>query len=275
MQSVEELGGFWIRIAHEMKNILATEEVQSNCKEEFFYSFLVEMTSWLNSSAINYEEDISRITQFFTHSPEFENYYQTEKSKKFNNIDDNLFSHINYSNFPLFFDDTDRLEELQRCFYGQLTLKYDMEGELVKSKHFFEAEEDFFELFMLLNELEVIRILENKILDKQQDLVDVSVNKYPLVFVNGEAYYLFKDCILSKNNNLSPTNLSKFYDIFMLEGLLIKHIDRKDYFNFVESEFDFKIKRIQPYTSKEDTQYSQFKSIKSSFLKKYNLDKML
>lgn len=89
---------------------------------------------------------------------------------------------------------------------------------------------------------------------------------YPLVFSNPKAQEFFTFCIKNyEKKDVTKTLLSKYFEFFDGDGFILDEVKQKNFFYFVQKELEVDMKRMEPYTSSEDSEKNEYKSMKNTF----------
>ena len=125
-------------------------------------------------------------------------------------------------------------------------------------------------MFSYLGEYSILKIEKSKFDKKPEQSDTVCVGKFnPLVFTNHEAEKLFLFCISHyEKEDISKVLLSKYFQIFQLEGYILEKVKYKYFFSFIQNEFKINMKRIEPYTSDDSVEKKEFESLKNQFVKR-------
>lgn len=130
------------------------------------------------------------------------------------------------------------------------------------------VQEDFFaeftKLLRNLTEVKLLQILRKKLQVKQKAYS--TPNYYPLVFKNKTGYQLFHYCMEGySKTDITKTILSKYFEFFKNDDLILENVRPKNFFNFIKKDFDIDISRLEPYTSSDKTAKEEYESMKNTF----------
>lgn len=294
MKTAEELDEFWINLSKDLRENKKShfENLRKNKPWEWqykccFYDLLEQLSSMIVGLATNivYTE-YSKNRQFWS-VDERKKFILKQKEKTKNSIGENDFNSIDYSNFPYFLEDENRLEWISVKFYNykrnfvavrKFVKNNDFEKEFPR-KAFYEftngldSVNDFYNLFADLNILKLSTLWEMELEDNFENNTKTT-KEYPLVFENNYCRDLFIECI--KAQGKAKATLTKFHEIFQRGNYIRDDVDdNRHFYKFVKNEFNVPMKRLEPFASKIKAEKGTFTKQEKKFLKSNNLDGLI
>ena len=123
---------------------------------------------------------------------------------------------------------------------------------------------DFADLLLILSEAKLLQIFKRKLQEKI--IVPSASNFYPLVFKNKEGHQFFIYCMEAyQQSDVTKTLLSKYFEFFKLDNFFLENIKPKNFFHFIQKEFEINISRLEPYTSSDKTAKDEYESLRTNF----------
>ncbi len=128
--------------------------------------------------------------------------------------------------------------------------------------------EDFFTefaaLLLILSEAKLLQIFKRSLQKKQK--VHSASNYYPLVFKKREHHQFFLYCMeVYHQSDVTKTLLSKYFEFFKLDNLILDNVKPKNFFHFVQKDLEINMSRIESYSSSDKSEKENYESLKISF----------